>query len=70
MEFDIKNFRASARLLKGSAGDFKAQLKARYGKKYTAKQYAEMVDKYYGSDKFQEDGDISTIPKKSKKATK
>ncbi len=70
MDFDVKNFTMSANLTKGSAGDCKAQLKARYGKKYTNKQYDQMIDKYYGVDKFQEDGDNSTVSKKSTKAIK
>ncbi len=55
MAIDIEKFEVSADLKKRSAGDFKAFMKKRYGKKYKAADYNQMVDKFYGKDKFLEE---------------
>ena len=55
MAIDIEKFIVSPDLLSKSGGDFKAFMKKRYGKRYKAADYNQMVDKFYGKDKFLEE---------------
>ena len=55
MAIDLEKFKVSAGLLDKSAGDFKAFMKQRYGRMYKASEYTQLVNKFYGQDKFLEE---------------